>query len=265
MRRSAARPAASAAVSVIVEIEHGELRLGDEIAEQRAQLVQRLVVERDVVHHRDLRRVARDRAVALVDLADEEIAGADQRAGEGRVGRDEVLHHRAVHHRRRRGRCGAGSSRSCRWSVDLPLVPATPTLRGAALNSCGEQLGAGHQRRADARAPPARRAPCLSTAAEVTTVWSARVTPLPSCGKQRDAVARAGNRTSAPCGPGRARGRSRRPRALRAQDQRQRQHAAAADAAEEIVPASLHRRKLQSRTVPPQANASSRKRWARTR
>jgi hypothetical protein len=46
------------------------------------------------------RAVERDRAVAFVDLADEQLGIADQALSERRRGRDEILHHRAVHHRR---------------------------------------------------------------------------------------------------------------------------------------------------------------------
>src|SRR3546814_17339429 len=64
--------------------------MADEIAEQRAQFVEALVIEADIVEHRDLRAVERDRTVALVDLADEGVALADQRARERCVGRDEI-------------------------------------------------------------------------------------------------------------------------------------------------------------------------------
>ena len=72
---------------VVVEVEHHRLGLGREIAEQVAELVERLVIEGDVVEHGDVRPVERDRAVALVDLADEVVAAADQSAGEGHFGR----------------------------------------------------------------------------------------------------------------------------------------------------------------------------------
>src|SRR6266567_4450367 len=45
--------------------------LAREAAEEDAQLVERLVVEGDVVHHRDAGRKERDRTVALVDFANE--------------------------------------------------------------------------------------------------------------------------------------------------------------------------------------------------
>ena len=68
--------------------------------EQAAQLVHFLMVEADVGQHRDFRLVEGDRAVAFVDLADEQFGVADQGARERRGGRHEILHHRAVHHRR---------------------------------------------------------------------------------------------------------------------------------------------------------------------
>ena len=80
--------------------------------------------------------VARDRAVALVHLADEHLALADQGAGEGAVGGDEVLHRRAVHHRGVAPRRRAGSSRSCPWWSTCRWCPPRPTGTAAALNSC---------------------------------------------------------------------------------------------------------------------------------
>ena len=55
------------------------------------------MVEADVRQDRDLRLVERDRAVAFVDLADEQLRIADEGARERRRRRDEILHHRAVH------------------------------------------------------------------------------------------------------------------------------------------------------------------------
>jgi hypothetical protein len=72
----------------------------EEMREQLPQLDHLLVVEADVGQHRDLGPVERDRAVAFVDLADEQLRVADQRAREGGRGRHEILHQRAVHHRR---------------------------------------------------------------------------------------------------------------------------------------------------------------------
>jgi hypothetical protein len=83
---------------LVVEVEHGRVRLADEVAEQAAELVHRLVVEGDVGEHGDFRLVERDRAVALVYFTDERVAGPRQRTREGRVGGDEILHHGAVHH-----------------------------------------------------------------------------------------------------------------------------------------------------------------------
>ena len=56
------------------------------------------MVEADVGQHRDLRPIERDRAVAFVHLADEQLGVADQCAREGRGRSDEIAHHRAVHH-----------------------------------------------------------------------------------------------------------------------------------------------------------------------
>ena len=84
----------------IVEVEHRLSRRSRKPANRLRKLVHLLVIEADVGQHRELGPVEGDRAVALVDLADEQLGVADQRAGEGRGGRDEILHHRAVHHRR---------------------------------------------------------------------------------------------------------------------------------------------------------------------
>ena len=123
----------------IVEVEHRLARRQQEAGEQLPQLVHLLVVEADVGQHRDLGPVERDRAVALVDLADEQLGVADQRAGE---------------------RAPTGVTKffitapfitvGWRWqawriqpiipvTVDLPLVPPTATLRCA----CVQQLRRG--------------------------------------------------------------------------------------------------------------------------
>ena len=63
--------------------------------------------------------------------------------------------------------------------VDLPLVPATPTPKAAELKSSARSLAR------VVTVAPIRRAACTSgtvssTAADVTTTWLARLTPLPS-------------------------------------------------------------------------------------
>ena len=136
------------------------------------------------------RRVERDRAVALVDLADEDVARADQRAGEGRVGRDEILHHRAVHHRRVAAGARAGSSRSCRWWSICRWCRRRRCRSRRGVEQLGEQLGARHQRARRRAARPGTSGTVSSTAAEATTIWSARVMPLPSCGKSAMPCAR---------------------------------------------------------------------------
>ena len=88
----------------IVEVEHGLGRPAGEAAEQVAQLLHRLVVQRDVGDHGDGRVVAGDGAVGLIDFRDEQVGAADQGAGEGVVGVGEILHHRAVHDGRRAAR-----------------------------------------------------------------------------------------------------------------------------------------------------------------
>src|SRR5215813_2302874 len=65
----------------VIEIQHHGLRLGNEAAEKGAQLVQRFMVQGDVVHYGDAGFEKRNRAVALVNLADEELARADPGAG----------------------------------------------------------------------------------------------------------------------------------------------------------------------------------------
>jgi hypothetical protein len=65
--------------------------------------------------------------------------------------------------------------------VDLPLVPATPTEVGAALNSCDSSWG-----RVTMVAPARFAAPMSGTVSSMapvaTTICPARVTPDPSCG-----------------------------------------------------------------------------------
>ena len=69
----------------VVEVHDRLARAQQEGREQAAQLVHFLMVEADVGQHRDLGLVERDRAVAFVDLADEQFGVADQRAGERRA------------------------------------------------------------------------------------------------------------------------------------------------------------------------------------
>ena len=72
---SSATLCASAARLLIVEIEHRRLRLGDEVAEQRPQLVHRSCGRaRCCSATAIVGREQRDRAVAFVDFADEGIA-----------------------------------------------------------------------------------------------------------------------------------------------------------------------------------------------
>ncbi|MND78854.1 hypothetical protein D3C80_705750 [compost metagenome] len=82
----------------VVEVQHRRCRPPDEAAEQVAQLLHRLVVQRDVGHDRHGRVIAGDRAVRLVHLGHEEVWPADKRAGEGMIRVGEILHHRAVDH-----------------------------------------------------------------------------------------------------------------------------------------------------------------------
>src|SRR6202050_1294931 len=83
----------------IIEVHHRHLRTGNEVPKKGTQLVERLVVKRYIVHDRHTRLEERNRAVALIDFADENIAIADPGAGKGRAWVDEVLHIGAVHNR----------------------------------------------------------------------------------------------------------------------------------------------------------------------
>ena len=84
----------------IVGIDHRNAAARQIVAEQLAQFLHALVVEADVEQHADSRTIERDRTVAFVDFADIEALPADDRAGIGPFGGDEILHHRAVHDRR---------------------------------------------------------------------------------------------------------------------------------------------------------------------
>ena len=84
----------------VVQVQHGRRRPRGEATEQVAQFLHRLVVQRDVGHHRHRRIVAGDGAVAFVHLRHEQVGAADQGAGERMIRIGEVLHHRAVHHGR---------------------------------------------------------------------------------------------------------------------------------------------------------------------
>ncbi len=118
-------------------------------------------------------------------------------------------------------------------TVDLPLVPPTAMPSGAALNSSASSSGRAI-RGAPSSAARTTSGTVSSIAAEVTTIWSAPVMPLPSCGKR--AMPRAAQEFELGREPAlveRAVG-ARDPVPAALHDQRQRQHAAAADAAEEI-------------------------------
>ena len=134
-----------------------------------AKLVHLLVVEADVGQHGDLGPVERDRAVALVDLADEQLGIADQSARERRRGRHEILHHRAVHHRRL-------AVAGVEDPADHPghgRLAAGPADGDAALRSVeqpGEELRAGEVGEAELAWRGRRRGQSSSTAAEVTSV-----------------------------------------------------------------------------------------------
>jgi hypothetical protein len=65
----------------VVEIQHHGLRVGNETAEQDAQLVQRFMVQGDVVHDGDAGLEKRNRAVALVHFTDENLALPNPGAG----------------------------------------------------------------------------------------------------------------------------------------------------------------------------------------
>ena len=128
----------------VVEIQHRDFGPGHEVAEQRAQLFHRLVVERDVVHHRDGGRVERDGAVALVDFADEGAARADHGAGERRVSALAKFFISAPFMMVGSSPARAEIQPIMAVVVDLPLVPATPTLVAGRVEQLRQQLGAGH-------------------------------------------------------------------------------------------------------------------------
>ena len=126
----------------IVEIQHHRLRLGDEAAEQGAQLVQRFVIERDVVHHRHAGLEIGNRAVALVDFTDEDVAVADPGAGKRRARVDEVVHVRAVHDRR----TFAGAVQDPADHADgrgLAAGAGDTDAQGGAVEELGEKLARG--------------------------------------------------------------------------------------------------------------------------
>ncbi len=83
----------------IVEVKDHVFCAACKASEKSAQLVHRLVVERDVHQHGYAWIVGGDRAIAFVHFRDKNAAVADKGAGEQSFGRAEILHHRAVHHR----------------------------------------------------------------------------------------------------------------------------------------------------------------------
>ncbi len=97
------------------------------------------MIEGDVVEHRDVRLVVGNRAVALVDLADEHVARADDRARERASGVTKFFMTAPF--------ITVGSCPACLRIqpimpvvVDLPLVPPTAMPRGLALNSSAKRL-----------------------------------------------------------------------------------------------------------------------------
>src|SRR5215467_9564530 len=83
----------------VIEIEHHRLRLGNEAPEKHAELVKRLMVQGDIVQNCDTGLEKRNRAVALVQLTDKNLALTDPGASKGRAHINEVLHIRAIHNR----------------------------------------------------------------------------------------------------------------------------------------------------------------------
>jgi len=84
----------------VIQVEHGLARRQQEARKKPPELHHLLVIKAHVSQHRDLGPVERDRPVAFVDLADKQFRVADECRSEGRVRRNEILHHRTVHHRR---------------------------------------------------------------------------------------------------------------------------------------------------------------------
>jgi len=126
----------------IVQIEHACLGTIHEIAEKRTKLIQRLVIEGDIVQHSNLGIVVRDRAVALVDFADKEILVAGNGTGEGKICRSKVLHDGAVENRRAhvgKMQNPAEHARRCRFPAsagDRDAFPCTIEQLGQQCRAC---------------------------------------------------------------------------------------------------------------------------------
>ena len=153
---------------VVVEVED-RLALGaDEIARTARAARPSTCGRALILSSTATRPVERDRAVAFVDLADEQLALADQGAGEGRIGVTKFFITAPF--------ITVGS----RWqawriqpimpvTVDLPLVPPTATLRCAALNSSASNSGRVSARSAELVGARTTSGTVSSTAAEVTS------------------------------------------------------------------------------------------------
>ena len=126
----------------IVGIDHRDSAARQIVAEQLTQFLHALVVEADVEQHADRGAVERDRAVALVDLADIEALPADHRAGERAFGRDEIGHHRAVHDRRFAAR-GVKDPSEHPGDRGLPAGAGDREASAAGVEQDGIELGAG--------------------------------------------------------------------------------------------------------------------------
>ena len=164
----------------IVEVEHRFSRASEEIREQLPQLGHLLMVEADVGQHRDLGLVERDRAVALIDLADEQLGVADQSARERRL----RASRNSSSPRRSSPSAGGGrrggSSRSCRSRSTCRWCRRRATLRCAPLSNCARNCGRVRWVSPSSFARTTSGT-VSSTAAEVTRVIPG-CTPDPSCG-----------------------------------------------------------------------------------
>jgi len=165
---SCGRRAASRADSSLSRLKIAMRDFATKSGEQNAQLVQRFVVERDIGHDRRTRLIKRDGTVALIYFADEAVPRPTTALAKGT---DDVMKFFITAPFMTVGRRPTDSRIQpiIPVVVDFPLVPATPTAIGAALNSC-----ASNSARLTIGAPMRRAATTSgtlsSTAAEITTI-----------------------------------------------------------------------------------------------
>ena len=127
----------------IIGVPHACLCFLGKVTEQLPQFFKAFMVEADIVEHRDFGGEQGDRAIAFVDLRNENVPLPHARAGKRRVIGDEILHHRAVHDGRVQpciGQYPADHARDGRLSAG----PANGNAARRIIEQVSKQFSTGH-------------------------------------------------------------------------------------------------------------------------